>query len=145
MPYKDPKVRKERAREISRLWYLGHKEEHNARCTARYREHREEKAVYQHERAKEKKRQFLDMYGGTCECCGEDTFEFLTIEHRKGTNRTCFRKGVAAWTQAIKQYNPQEYGVLCSNCNQATRLGKVCPHKLPTAPRLHQGRHDQPR
>jgi hypothetical protein len=80
-------------------------------------------------RAIRAKREFLEMYGKKCVCCGEDTFEFLTVEHVKGVNRTCFKTGVAAYKEAIKQYNPEEYSVLCYNCNLATKLGRTCPHK----------------
>lgn len=104
-----------------KVYYQEHKEEE------KYKQRKKIESLAYMNRAKNK---FLDMYGRVCECCGEATFEFLTIEHRKGIKRTCFRQGTAAYIQAVRQYDPEEYTVLCYNCNMFTRYGQTCPHKL---------------
>jgi hypothetical protein len=70
------------------------------------------------------------MYGGMCECCKETIYEFLCLDHKLGRERKYKNEhGDAAYRRAIKEYDPKEYRILCANCNTATRLGKICPHK----------------
>lgn len=67
-----------------------------------------------------------------CSCCGEKTYEFLTIEHLNGGG-TKHRKEIGASNvlRYIKKNNyPEEFDVLCYNCNCSKSFNKICPHKL---------------
>jgi hypothetical protein len=75
--------------------------------------------------------EFLDMYGGRCECCGEIEYVFLTIEHVKGQIGIKRKEtGKNAYKKALSNYRPDLYKILCMNCNSATRFGRICPHQL---------------
>lgn len=76
------------------------------------------------------KQTFLNMYGKSCQCCEESIYEFLSLDHIKGVNRIHKSRTDSAYRRAIEHYDPAEYRVLCHNCNQATKWGRVCPHKL---------------
>jgi len=87
----------------------------------------------------------FDAYGGAwCACCGEDTREFLTVDHidggglrhRRELARTRDgREGQIAGTSFylwLKRNNfPPGYQVLCWNCNFAKGAFGICPHQRP--------------
>lgn len=77
------------------------------------------------------KLQVISAYGGHCACCGEDSIEFLTIEHSKHDGQSHRKVKGVFYLSLIRRGFPQDEGlsVLCMNCNWATRLEKVCPHK----------------
>lgn len=76
----------------------------------------------------------LYAYGGKCACCGEQTRQFLSIDHINGGGRT-HRKQINALTaQAFytwlrKNKYPPGFQVLCHNCNCAKGYYGVCPHE----------------
>ncbi len=88
-------------------------------------------------------REAIEGYGGRCQCCQEGILRFLTIDHingerpefrdlkpTKGKNRAP-AKTLYLW---LKRNNfPPGFRVLCWNCNQATRWGEECPHKIPNS------------
>lgn len=100
------------------------------------------------------KQQFLEMYGHVCACCGEFNPKLLTIDHvqndAKDTRYSIeFMIRVDPKTpmpilktkttpyflkDAIKEYRPDYYQILCFNCNcaRAHNFG-ICPHKQETA------------
>tara|TARA_S200002703_G_C3795274_1_gene245536 strand:+ start:486 stop:881 length:396 start_codon:yes stop_codon:yes gene_type:complete len=70
-------------------------------------------------------------YGSCCECCGEDNFEFLAIDHVDGGGRK-ERETMSTYQIAKKVIClefPEEYRVLCHNCNQSMGWYGYCPHK----------------
>lgn len=74
-------------------------------------------------------------YGSKCECCGEDKFEFLAIDHVNGGGRK-ERETMSTYQIARKVINlnfPKEYRVLCHNCNQAIGWYGYCPHQKDNA------------
>lgn len=73
--------------------------------------------------------EFLEMYGGKCFCCGEIIPAFLALDHIKGVNRRIIGK-YASYKDAVTNYDPSEYRILCHNCNQATKGGNICPHQI---------------
>jgi hypothetical protein len=73
--------------------------------------------------------QFLKMYGNKCACCGEFEREFLVLDHVKGQIGIERESYNTAFRNAIKQFDPEKYRVLCHNCNMATRWGRTCPHQ----------------
>ena len=65
-----------------------------------------------------------------CACCGEGTYEFLSIDHIAGGGnqhrKSLGSKYIYSWL--IHQGFPEGYQVLCHNCNMAKAFYKVCPH-----------------
>jgi len=87
-------------------------------------------------------REVLTHYGGDppkCVCCGESNIFFLSIdhinnngaEHRKQIfGKYKFTGGPAFYYWLKKNNYPEEYQVLCFNCNQGKLRNKgICPHK----------------
>lgn len=81
------------------------------------------------------KLKIIKEYGGKCSCCGEDTVEFLTIDHinndgaecRKNTNQGT---GGKLYRWLIKNNYPKDnYQLLCYNCNCAKGFFGYCPHQ----------------
>lgn len=79
----------------------------------------------------------LEYYGKECRCCGIRILQFLTIDHKEGKGNIQRKKlfgynisGVPMYRWLIKNNFPNEYQVLCMNCNWATRYGTICPHQL---------------
>ena len=73
----------------------------------------------------------INHYGGKCNCCGEKQFEFLCIDHIFG-NGNQHRKLISsqALPHFIKKNNyPDEFQILCYNCNAARYIHKYCPHQ----------------
>lgn len=73
----------------------------------------------------------IKAYGGVCTCCGEDKIDFLTLEHTNHDGQK--HRKTKAWgsyyKDIINRNFPKEYTILCMNCNWATRIGQICPHK----------------
>lgn len=76
-----------------------------------------------------KRKEFLNMYGNRCVCCGETTYEFLTLEHKLG-QRGKKKKDTShkAYCDATRDYNPDTYEILCYNCNCSKGRYGYCPH-----------------
>lgn len=79
----------------------------------------------------------LAAYGGRCACCGEDTPEFLAIDHVNGdgaehrkTLAKSGRGGAGTPTYRWLKRNgyPEGFRVLCHNCNIAIGFYGACPH-----------------
>ena len=73
----------------------------------------------------------FDYYGRRCECCGENTIEFLTIDHMNGDGHQHREKiGQSSLYRWLEKNNfPDGYQVLCYNCNIAKHFFGVCPHQ----------------
>lgn len=76
----------------------------------------------------------LGYYSGgppRCACCGTDTFDLLSIDHLNGGGEA-HRKEVGGGTRLYrwlrKSGYPQEFQVLCFNCNLAKGFYGSCPH-----------------
>ena len=76
--------------------------------------------------------QVISHYGGKCVCCGEDSFDFLALDHIKGggekhRNKVGGGSHMIAWI--IKNDFPPIFRVLCHNCNMAIGFYGRCPHE----------------
>ncbi|KKN30086.1 hypothetical protein LCGC14_0837630 [marine sediment metagenome] len=76
----------------------------------------------------------MEYYGGKCECCGEDRYEHLTIDHLNGHARKTGKIGVYLTYDAIREfenrgYPNRKYRLLCWNCNLARGYYGYCPHE----------------
>lgn len=80
-----------------------------------------------------KKRRIIAHYtngSNQCACCGESTFEFLTIDHVKGggsNHRKQIRTSIIPYL--IRNNFPPGYQILCFNCNCAKGFYGYCPHE----------------
>jgi hypothetical protein len=75
-------------------------------------------------------------YGGKCECCGEDTYEFLTIDHINGGGRRHREEiggsGSSIYSWLRRNNFPAGFQILCMNCNFAAGKFGGCPHTAKT-------------
>lgn len=76
----------------------------------------------------------IHHYGAKCKCCGETTYEFLTIDHVNGGGSK-HREAVGGTSKAllrsiIRNRFPETFQILCFNCNCGKQVNKgVCPHQ----------------
>jgi len=86
---------------------------------------------------KEERKTVIEIYGGKCKCCGDDTYEFLVIDHINGggnKQRKLLGKNGSGYKfcRWLRQHNyPGGYRVLCANCNTAIGAYGYCPHQIP--------------
>lgn len=67
----------------------------------------------------------------SCQCCGESELGFLTLEHLNGGGRQ-HRRGKnpgTVYQEIIDAGFPEDYSVLCYNCNCSKKVYRVCPHE----------------
>lgn len=75
----------------------------------------------------------INAYGGKCECCGEDRYEFLALDHINGGGIQHRRElgwsgnSIAKWL--MKNDYPKGFRILCHNCNCAIGFYGSCPHQ----------------
>ena len=84
-------------------------------------------------RSREMRAAVLRAYGGEsphCVCCGEQTREFLTLDHVNNGGRAHRRlKGNQGVYHELRRTGyPDSYRVLCFNCNLARGCYGRCPH-----------------
>jgi len=111
----------QRAHAATMRWRNANREQFNAARRARHHRLRHE---------------VLTAYGGRCTCCGESEEAFLTLEHKNGVpiaHRQSNGKRLSSTDiyAAVKREGfPDDYTILCMNCNGArARLG-YCPHEI---------------
>lgn len=74
--------------------------------------------------------QTILVYGGKCECCGEETLEFLGIDHIGNTgvaHRKTTKTQISNWLRQ-NGYPKKGFRVLCHNCNMSIGFYGYCPH-----------------
>jgi hypothetical protein len=80
-----------------------------------------------------KRRKVFEHYGLSCACCGESTYEFLSIDHMNNDGAEHRRKlniaknGLYQWL--INNNFPEGFQTLCYNCNFAKGHYGKCPHE----------------
>ena len=90
--------------------------------------------IYNRKQSRIKRLEVLSYYSKgklKCNCCGEMTYEFLSIDHiigGGGKHRRLLR-GRNFYLWLVKENFPKGYQVLCHNCNQAKGLYGKCPHQ----------------
>ena len=79
------------------------------------------------------RKEAVEVYGGKCECCGENEYLFLQLDHIGGGGlahrRKINRNGAGYWRWWRKQGWPPGLRVLCANCHAAITIQGKCPHK----------------
>jgi hypothetical protein len=81
------------------------------------------------------KRETMFAYGGSCVCCGEDSIEFLTLDHINndgGRRRKLGEGGGSKLYRKLRKlgYPKGEFQVLCMNCNFSKGSFGYCPHEV---------------
>lgn len=75
----------------------------------------------------------IEAYGGACQCCGENQWEFLTIDHLNGGGRKHRKRFGGGWLfyRWLKNegYPKDEFRLLCYNCNCVRGHLGYCPHE----------------
>lgn len=72
------------------------------------------------------------FYPPACQCCGDATEEFLTIDHKDRNGAEHRRQDPSAINlyEWLKQHNyPEGFRVLCYNCNCSRGARGYCPHE----------------
>ena len=68
-----------------------------------------------------------------CTCCGESTYQFLTIDHingkTKNRNDDSNKSGNSLYLYLRRNNYPVGFQVLCFNCNCAKGIHGACPHQ----------------
>jgi hypothetical protein len=83
------------------------------------------------------RKQVIKAYGGKCVCCGESMYEFLTIdhingdgaEHRKNLTGNSRHGSDDVYRDIIRMGFPDNFRVLCYNCNCTRGYLGYCPHE----------------
>ena len=125
---------RERLMARSRQWWLNNRGRARLKrkeyILTHYNEIREERQAYR----QHVKLEVFNHYGTMCACCKESNIVFLAIDHINGGGNQHRREngihaGVGFYRWLIVNNFPDDFQVLCYNCNWAKhRLGK-CPHQ----------------
>lgn len=102
-----------------------------------YNKNKDKIRKYQYQWCKNKRKEerlfVIKEYGGKCECCGENNFEFLALDHIKGGGRNhikeLLKKGFTLTKWAKNNNCPNLLRLLCHNCNMAKGIYGYCPHR----------------
>lgn len=132
----DPEKRKARLRE----WYARTKSkrrfQNRTNANRRYAENPEKHRQRAKEDRNKLRDEFLTEYGGKCQCCGEIEKIFLTLEHinRDGKAHRDSVSGGHTSTGILRDlkrrgWPKDNYELLCFNCNRASWILGVCPHR----------------
>jgi len=75
----------------------------------------------------------INAYGGKCECCGENRYEFLAFDHIDGSGTQQRKQLGYRATSMHKWLRKNNYPkgtirILCHNCNLVLGFYKYCPH-----------------
>jgi hypothetical protein len=72
----------------------------------------------------------LSHYGNACACCGNNTYEFLTLHHKNNDGATHRKEiGTKIYMWAKRNGFPDSLEVNCMNCNWAKGKYGTCPHE----------------
>lgn len=76
------------------------------------------------------RKEIIDALGGKCECCGETSFYFLTVDHINGggnKERRMIGNGNYPFYLKREGYPKDKYRCLCMNCNHVFGIYGYCP------------------
>lgn len=108
------------------------KECDKARVTIWYRENKERADANRKRSRLNLRKQILAAYGNQCACCGEDTPEFLTVDHIHNDGckhrRELGAQSFYSWLRR-EGFPKDRFQLLCYNCNMAKAQYGRCPHE----------------
>jgi hypothetical protein len=133
--YRDNPEHRQRRNETTRLYH----EQNQDRLNEARRE-------YASRRHLARKLEAIRRYGPSCACCGEDRYQFLTVDHSNhdGAQHRALitgdaRKGGAAFYLNMERAGWPDWPglrILCANCHMAIDLWGGCPHSEYRAKRV---------
>lgn len=138
MPYKDPEKLRKYQNEYQKKWRKDNPDKWKSIQSGWYWKNRESKLSKTVTRNRERYHTIrviaLEKYGNKCACCGEKTYEFLTIDHINNDGKYERKKfnnyaGRIYGYLAQAEYQPEKYQILCWNCNLAKEKYGKCPHQ----------------
>lgn len=110
---------------------IDHHKEISRRIKQRRESHPEVYAARDKANREKLRNDILQHYGGKCVCCGEAAYEFLAIDHIDGNGnahrRAIGQSNLYRWIR--KNGYPDNFQVLCHNCNNAKGFYGYCPHQ----------------
>lgn len=123
----------EKVRELKMVHWNKHLEVNRAKLKIR-------KAAW----IRSRKAEVIAAYGGRCVCCGEDAFEFLSIDHIHNDGSAHVKEigggGVHLYNWLKKEGFPKDrFQLLCMNCNFAKGKYGRCPHQTVNGLTLVEG------
>lgn len=132
---------KEQTNQKKKEYHELNKEADNKRSLKWYHENKERIREKHNENKKKSDQKLADTimnhYGGNppkCACCGETERSFLELDHINGygtQQRKQIGTGYTLFRWIIKNDFPEEYQVLCSNCNLSKLRNKgKCIHEI---------------
>jgi succinate dehydrogenase/fumarate reductase flavoprotein subunit len=88
-----------------------------------------ERLAYKRERIQDLRERVFRVYGDKCVRCGFNDKRALQLdhvldngaEHRRGLNGAQNRGSSKVWRDAVAEYRPDLYQILCANCNWIKR------------------------
>ena len=119
-------------------YYIENIEVERARARERHYKNRDRNKIKMKEYWYRLRMQTFEAYGGqVCACCGEEGYNFLTIDHINGDGAQHRRdmgtprvSGASLYRWLRDNNYPGGFQVLCWNCNCGkARNNNVCPHK----------------
>jgi len=118
----------ERDRTIYKKWYERNKKSARERKSELMRQYRDERPEHYKKKSREAKHRLrekiFDMYGRSCTLCGFNDVRALTLDHIQNNGaeerRLLGERGV--YRKATKQYSPDEYRIICMNCQFIQRI-----------------------
>lgn len=125
-----------KVKEKNKTWH----EQHRERDLAYKKEHYRKNAGLYKQRARERyylktrgvlRQRVFAHYGTSCQCCGESTYEFLSIDHINGKKEAEHPRsytGNKLYGWLIRNNFPPGFQTLCFNCNLAKGFFGACPH-----------------
>lgn len=129
MPYKNP----ERKREYNKRYFRANHARLLKQQGAWRRSNAEMVNAYNRNWRLIRKVMCIEVYGPGCYCCGEEMFEFLTLDHVRGGGRRMrlIKKNYSGWLDAVARDFPNDLRLACYNCNCARNNGlRECPHSV---------------
>jgi hypothetical protein len=130
--YMNIRSRSPKEAEEKRRKYVVNRERQRLIAREHYRRNREATLRQIADKRQRDKLAAFAAYGGAvCNCCGESTVEFLSIDHISNdgaAHRKSGGKHIYAWLRRYKY--PEGFQVLCFNCNRGRFVnGGICPHQ----------------
>lgn len=76
----------------------------------------------------------VEKLGSKCQCCGETSYDLLTIDHIEGLKGEKRKSGSTFMLDIIhSDYDKSRFQLLCYNCNNGKKNyggNKFCPHQM---------------
>lgn len=98
--------------------------------------HKDQHSLYYFEKQKRLKLKVLGYYGFCCACCGENNYEFLSVDHINNDGHKHIDKnerrfaGTSLYLWLVKNNFPPGFQILCFNCNFSKGIYGICPHQI---------------